>query len=37
MGSIKQTVKTTKTKYKKSKTVKDKHGRRRCKAWQRYI
>jgi hypothetical protein len=33
---IKQT-KTTKTKYRKSQTTKDKHGRRRCKTCQRYI
>ena len=35
MGKIKQTVK--KYKIRKSKTVKDKHGRRRCKTCQRYI
>lgn len=33
---VKQT-KTTKTTYRKSKTVKDKHGRRRCKTCQRFL
>lgn len=32
-----QTIKKIKNKYRKSKTVKDKHGRRRCKTCQRYI
>lgn len=36
MGTIKQTI-TTKKKYRKSKTVKDKKGRRRCKTCQRYL
>lgn len=33
---IKQT-KTTKTKYRKSQTTKDKHGRRRCNGCGRFI
>lgn len=37
MGKIKQTVKKTKTKYLKSKTVTDENGRKRCKTCQRYI
>lgn len=37
MGKIKQTVKKTKGKYRKSKTVVDSHGRRRCKSCQRYL
>lgn len=38
MGKIKQTIsKTTKTKYRKSKTTTDKYGRRRCRTCQRYL
>lgn len=35
MGKVR--VSKSKTKYRKSKTVKDKHGRRRCKTCQRYM
>ena len=37
MGKIKLSKTKIKTKYRKSKTTTDKHGRRRCKACQRYL
>lgn len=38
MATLKITkTKTTKTKYRKSKTTTDKNGRRRCKTCQRYL
>ena len=38
MGKVKQKIKTTtKKKYRKSQTVVDKNGRRRCKTCQRYL
>ena len=37
MGKIKQVASKTKTKYRKSKTVVDSHGRKRCKTCQRYM
>lgn len=36
MATLKIT-KTTKKKYRKSKTTTDKHGRKRCKSCQRYM
>lgn len=37
MATLKITKTKTTKKYRKSKTVKDKKGRRRCKTCQRYI
>lgn len=37
MGKIKQTIKTTKTKYRKSKTTTDKNGHKRCKSCGRFM